>query len=354
MKRQTLLMTAIFSGILLILLFVTLSIRLHAHWVQAPSNQQSVSLGAFSMVVPKGFGSGHPLKDERWDAREFRGGSLGILKLGTQQSDGTPWEILCANWFELPAYPKGGLRFEKAGSKWYFREVPLFGRSAYLLNARGKQVRFIAFFEQDKTRYWIELDSREGFIHQKELFDAILQSLARSDGARPGPELAGALRSAASDARFHLLQPVEIIMAIPLAAMLLIAVIQIMVRKRAGRLPEGISAFDPHCVFIEAGAEMCFVRPFQRKFMDCALAVSAEELTLYTFGTPFLLASTKNGKPRISLGKAWLGTPYVDLTLDQPPVFKKWSMLYRWLRMPVTLRLYTKEAERLRAILARE
>jgi hypothetical protein len=351
MKRQTLLQIMIFAGMFLLLLAVTSTIRFRADRAMAASGQQVVSLGELTLKIPQGFGAGRAYRDEAWEVREFQGGSLGSLRLATEPGDGTPWETLCARWFGMSAYPAEPIRFQVGGYDWFFKEVPVFGRGAYALRKWGKQVRFIAFFERGGVRYWMGLDTRDAFTPQKELFDGMVRSLRLPDGTGPGRELDGALRSIVPESRYRFVQPVEIILLIPAVAVVLISIIQCFVRWRGGRLPETLLSATKPPVFAEGGIEIGLARPFQRKFMDCAVVVTPDDLTVYTFGTPFLTVPRNGWNGRIELGRAWLGLPFVKLELEVPPVFHKWAKLYRGMRGPLTLRIYTRDAERLRMLL---
>jgi hypothetical protein len=85
--------------------------------------------------------------------------------------------------------------------------------------------------------------------------------------------------------------------------------------------------------------------------MDCAVTVDAEGLTVHTFGTPFLFVPRQNWAGRIDVGNAWLGFPFVKFELDEPPVYRKWTKFYRGMKGRLTLRIYTRDAEKLRALL---
>ena len=144
---------------------------------------------------------------------------------------------------------------------------------------------------------------------------------------------------------YRFVQPVGIILLLPVLAMGLILVIQLLVRWRAGRLPECGGPF----LFAAGGLELSLARPFQRKLTDCAVTLTTEKLTVHTFGTPFLTVPRKG--LRVETGEAWLGLPFVKLELEKPPEFRKWGQFYQGLKGAPVLRIYTQEAERLRALL---
>jgi hypothetical protein len=314
MKRQTLLQTVIFLVLLVFFLGLAFQVRFQASKAMASSSQQVAVLGPLSINVPKAFGPGHAYRDQDWAVQEYRGGSLGTLRLAMEPGDGTPWEALCTRWFGLPAYRAEASRFEAGHDDWFFKEVPLFGRGAYALRKSGKQLRFIALFEHEGNRYWIGLDTRNPSTAQKAVFDGMVQSLRFADGTSPGPGLAESLRPIAREGGYRFIQPVEIIFFLPALLILLITLIQLLIRRRAGRLPEEALQVSGPPVFAEGGLEIGLARPFQRKFMDCAVTVDAEGLTVHTFGTPFLFVPRQNWAGRIDVGNAWLGFPFVNLT----------------------------------------
>jgi hypothetical protein len=352
MRRQTLLQVVILSAICLVFLGITAVFRFRAAQAMLPSNQQEVVLGSLALRIPKGFGSGRTYRDQAWEVRDFQGGGLGSLRLGTEPSDGTPWETLCVKWFEMPAYPAGPARFKRGEYDWFFKEVPLFGRGAYALRKRGKQLRFIAFFEREGTRHWIGLDTRNASTQQKDMFDGILRSLRLPDGSGPGPGFSSALGSVGHESGYRFVQPLEIILLIPAMAVLLVSVIQAFLRRWAGRLPEELATASRPPLFAEGGLEIGLLRPFQRKFLDCAVTVTADDLTVYTFGTPFLTVPRTGRQGQLEVGKAWLGLPFVRLELAGPPTYRKWTRVYRGMKGPLVLRIYTQEAERLRMLLS--
>jgi hypothetical protein len=345
MKRQTLLMVVILAFVVLVLLGVSLTLSYPARRAMVPANQQEVALGRFTLRIPKEFGGGRAYHDQAWEVREYPGGSLGQLRLATEPGDGASWEALCTKWFKLAAYPAGPTRFEADGFDWFFKEVPLFGRAAYALGKRGKQLRFVCFFEEGGVRHWIGLDTRNAATPQKDLFDGMLASLRLPDGTVPAAAFDEALEPIVRESGYRFVQPVGVILLFPVLAMGLILVIQLLVRWRAGRLPEGGGPF----LFAAGGLELSLARPFQRKLTDCAVTLTTEKLTVHTFGTPFLTVPRKG--LRVETGEAWLGLPYVKLELEKPPEFRKWGPFYRGLKGAPILRIYTQEAERLRALL---
>jgi hypothetical protein len=245
----------------------------------------------------------------------------------------------------------GPTRFKSGEYTWFFKEVPLFGRGAYVLRKRGKQLRFIAFFEREGTRHWLCLDTLNASTQQKELFDGILRSLRLPDGTDPGSGFSAALGSVVQESGYRFVLPMEILLLIPAIAVVLVAVVQAFVRRWAGRLPEALLSASMPPLFAEGGVEIGLARPFQRKFLDCAVLVTGEDLTVYTFGTPFLTVPRQAWPGRLEVGQAWLGLPFVKIELAGPPVYRKWTKVYRGLKGPLVLRIYTNEAERLKALL---
>lgn len=79
------------------------------------------------------------------------------------------------------------------------------------------------------------------------------------------------------------------------------------------------------------------------------MTVDADALTIHTFGTPFLTLPRKGC--RTAIGEAWLGLPFVKVDPSAPPEFRKWVKLYRGVKGSLSLRIYTADAERLRALL---
>jgi hypothetical protein len=219
------------------------------------------------------------------------------------------------------------------------------------LRKRGKQLRFIAFFEREGTRHWLCLDTLNASTQQKELFDGILRSLRLPDGTDPGSGFSAALGSVVQESGYRFVLPMEILLLIPAIAVVLVAVVQAFVRRWAGRLPEALLSASMPPLFAEGGVEIGLARPFQRKFLDCAVLVTGEDLTVYTFGTPFLTVPRQAWPGRLEVGQAWLGLPFVKIELAGPPVYRKWTKVYRGLKGPLVLRIYTNEAERLKALL---
>lgn len=349
MKRQTLLQVVIFSFLLLLMSGISFALQFRAS--RASQRTQETRLGALVMEVPEAFGLPRAYRDQAWDVREYRGAGLGTLRIATEPSEGSPWEETCLRWFGLERFPVGATSYASQGARWFFKSVPVLGPAAYVLRKQGKAVRFITFFERDGLRYWIGLDTRDPFTTHKELFDRMVLSLRTPEGARSGPELAAALGPIAWEGRYRFVQPAAILLAIPLVAILLISVIQAIIRWRAGRLPAETIVSLATPVFAEGGVELGLVRPFQRKFMDCAVRMTQEGLEIRTFGTPFMVVPKGSWKRSVETGQAWLGLPFVQLVLEQPPEYRKWAWAYRTMKGPLTLRIYTQNADRLRALL---
>jgi hypothetical protein len=349
MKRQTLLQVVIFSFLLVLMSGISFALQYRA--ARASQHTQETRLGTLVLDIPEAFGAPRAYRDQTWDVREYRGAGLGTLRIATEPADGSPWEKTCIRWFGLDRFPSGATAYSSQGVRWFFKPVPVLGPAAYILRKQGKPVRFIAFFEREGLRYWIGLDTRDPFTAHKELFDRMILSLRTPDGARPGPELAAALEPIAQEGRYRFVQPAGILLLIPVAMILLIAVIQAVVRWRAGRLPAETIISSATPVFAEGGLELGLVRPFQRKFMDCAVRVTQEGLEIRTFGTPFMVVPRGSWRGPLETGQAWLGLPFVQLVLEHPPEFRKWAWAYRAMKGPLTLRIYTRNADRLRALL---
>ncbi len=349
MKRQTLLQVVIFTFLLLLMSGIALS--LHLRVSRSLQRLQTVRLGSLALEIPEAFGAPKSYRDQAWEVQEYRGSGLGTLRLATEPGDGTTWESLCSRWFGLRDLPSASSTYSASGALWFFKGVPLHGKGAYVLRKQGKQVRFIGFFEREGIRHWIGFDTRDPFTPHKEVFDRMLLSLQLPDGSRPGPELARSLQHIAGESRYRFVQPAAILPLIPAVAILLITIIQAVVRWRSGRLPVEtvISAATP--IFEEGGVELGLVRPFQWKFMDCAVSLTKDALIVHTFGTPFMVVDRGHWKGAIGTGQAWLGLPFVTLELEQPPVFRKWAWAYRGMKAPLKVRIYTRNADRLRALL---
>lgn len=349
MKRQTLLQVVIFSFVLVLMSGISFALQYRA--ARASQHTQETRLGALLLDIPEAFGTPRAYRDQAWDVREYRGSGLGTLRIATEPSEGSPWEETCRRWFDLERFPAGATSYTSQGIRWFFKPVRVLGPAAYVLRKQGKPVRFIAFFEREGLRYWIGLDTRDPFTTHKELFDRMVLSLRTPDGVRPGSELTAALAPIAWEGRYRFVQPAAILLAIPLVAILLISVIQAIIRWRAGCLPEETIISSATPVFAEGGLELGLVRPFQRKFMDCAVRVTQEGLEIRTFGTPLMVVPRGSWRGPLEIGQAWLGLPFVQLVLDQPPAFRKWAWAYRAMKGPLTLRIYTRNADRLKALL---
>jgi len=98
--------------------------------------------------------------------------------------------------------------------------------------------------------------------------------------------------------------------------------------------------------------EIAISRSMQYQFMDGALGFDAEELTVYTFGTPFLVIPRKDFGGRATSGQGWFGSVFVAIDLEGPLDFRKFRWKYRGWKGPTRLKIYTREPLRLLSALA--
>ena len=68
----------------------------------------------------------------------------------------------------------------------------------------------------------------------------------------------------------------------------------------------------------------------------------------YTFGTPFLSVPLAQLPGRVTVKQGWFGAPYLELALEGGQEFHKRRFLYRLWANRLRLRIYTRDAQRLR------
>ncbi|WP_005035110.1 hypothetical protein [Holophaga foetida] len=338
LKRQTLIMAAAFVAVIL-----GMGIPL---WIQRPAllpsgPSRSVAFGGAALEVPEAFGAPVSSRFENWERRTLSGRS-GLLLLAWEPADPRPLSQAYAQWFDMPAYTRGPVRYESSGFRWFYREIPLFGQGAYALQkrSRGKGLRLITCFSQNGNHYWIQLDVPNPSTQAQRAFHAMLLTLKLPDGSRPEPTLAAALEGIPRECGWRFTLPMGLPFLLPLAVLALVFGIQVMVRKRSSRMPDQPSGY------MESGLEIAFSRPMQIQYLDVAIGVTGEALTLYTFGTPFLVIPRASMTGRVTTGQGWFGAKYVQLDLEGPLDLRKYKWKYRADR-GARIRIYTPDETRL-------
>jgi hypothetical protein len=249
----------------------------------------------------------------------------------------------------MQAYQSGPLNYQAGRYQWFYKEIPVFGRSAYALRKQGKSVRIVCAFEQDGLNHWIGLDTRMNFMIEKNVFDRMLLSMRLKDGSTPSARLAQALADIPREGRYRFFQPVWFLVVVPLFAMTLVFGIVSIVRHFSGRLPHPKVFGGRVPVFLEGGMEICLSRRMQHKFMDGAIAVTDEGLTVFTFGSPFLFIPRSALRGNITTGQGWLGNPYLSVPVEGAANFRKWAKLHSGVIS--TLKIYSPDLGRLKAAL---
>jgi len=304
---------------------------------------RTVSFGEATLEVPDSFRAPTHSRFENWEQLSLPGTS-GRLLLAWEPADQRPLAQAYARWFHMPAYSRGPIRYEAGPFRWFYREIPLFGQGGYALQKRGKSLRLIACFAQGGRHYWVHLDTPNASTQVQRAFHQMVLSLRLPDGSSPEATLAAALDGIPRECGWRFVMPMELPFLVPLAALLAIFGVQLLLRKRAGRLPE-------HPVgFTEANLEISISRPLQIQFMEAAVGVTGEALTIYTFGSPLLVVPRSALAGRVSTGQGWFGARYVQLDLEGPLDLRKWKWKYRSDR-GAKLRIYTQDVERLHCAL---
>ena len=348
MKRQTQILLLV-SSLTLVALLATMFVLQRMTGSLDKLTVRQERFGSVSIQVPDSFGSVTKRQDHGWEILEFRDARFGRLQLGTEPVRGWNFQDACKFWFALPTYPAGPLNYQAGRHRWFFKELPLFGRGAYALRQRGKSIRIVCAFEQDGLNHWIGLDTKMTFMVEKDLFDRLLLSLRLPDGTAPSAGLARALATVPEEGRYRFFQPAWFLVAVPLLGLALVFGLVNVIQRFSGRLPKG-QVFGGHApLFLEGGLEICLSRAWQHKFMDGAVAVTDEGLTVFTFGTPFLFVPRSAYQGKVATGQGWLGNPFLSLRVEGAANFRKWAVLYRGAFF--TLKIYSPDISRLRAVL---
>jgi len=340
MKRQTLMMILVFVVLAIALTTTALTLQPRTR----PSGPaQVVSLGELTLSLPSPFGQPCPSRHEGWKKALYSGGFLGNLLLATEPADGrTPAEAY-REWFSMPGYAPGPMRYAAGGSSWFFQEVPLFGQGAYVLQKHGKTLRFIACFTQHNTRHWVQLETRNTTPGAQQLFRELLLSLRLPDGSQPGPALAAALDTIPRETRWRFIFPMELPFLLPLVVLVLVFGVQLTIRGRSGRVPD--LPGTPH-TYLEGGLEVALTGPMQLQFLDAAVGVTPQSLTIYTFGTPFLILPRASLAGRVTTGQGWFGAKFLLLDLEGPLAFQKYKWKFR-ANQGAKLKIYAQDETRL-------
>nr|WP_320131851.1 hypothetical protein [uncultured Holophaga sp.] len=332
LRRQTLIMLPVMAFVVLML-----AIPL---WLQrralAPSGPPHlISFGSATLLVPDRFSPPERSSAGGWE-RLSMGGPAGRLILAWEPLDERDFPQACTRWFGLPGYAPGPLSYEKDGCRWFFKELPLFAGGAYALQKCGKRLRLITCFEADGVRHWVQLDTFRADRDVQRGFHALLASLRLSDGSTPGPALARSLSLIPEEAGWRFAFPLELTLLFPLGFLVLVTLIQALVRRRSGRIPPEAPGR------VQGGLEIALIRPFQMRFMDAALGLTGDTLTVYTFGSPLLVVPRRALAGRISEGRGWFGVRYVQLDLEAPLDFRKMRWQYGGNR-GLRIRIYTPD-----------
>ncbi len=348
MKRQTLLMVVLMLPVALVIAASHLVLQRldRSHRFE----ERRVPFGALSLDLPAAFGPGAAREWHEWQVQEFRHPRLGYLRLATAPARGLTFAEAGRRWLHLPDGARGPRVYAADGATWFHRELPLFGPADYALRKRGKGIRFIAFLEREGSFHWISLDARNAAMPDKVGFDRMLLSLRTADGRAPEAGLAEALDRIPYESRFRFVQPLALLLLLPLGLGLLTFVVLGLVRRRSGRLPAAEGLLDPAPAFLEPHVEVGLFASLQRQFLDAAVAVTREGLTVFTHGTPFLHVPRSALKASLETGQAWLGPPYLDLPLGEGAEFRKWRFKHRTFKGG-RLRIYTEDLSRLQGAL---
>jgi len=318
-KRQTLFMVLVFAVLAIGMGTAALTIQSKVT-PKAPPRQ--VEFEGLTLRIPGSFGSPRRSRHERWEKLSYSG-VMGNLLLAAEPADDRPLSQAFTQWFSLPGYARGPLRYEAGGSRWYFREIPFFGQGAYALQKRGKTLQFIACFSGNGRHYWIQLETRNTIPSIMKAFHEVLLSVREPDGSSPEPTLGAALDTIAQDCGWRFILPMTLPFMVPLIFLVLVFGIQLLVRGRSGRAPEVLANFR------EGGLEILLSGPGQLQYLDGAIGVTAQALTIYTFGTPFLVIPRSALAGRVSTGEGWFGAKFVLLDLEGPLEFQKYKWKFR-------------------------
>lgn len=349
MKRQGLIAAAGLGLALAVTVVTVIVLRRTTLGALAPENLVERRLGSARLLVPRQFQPWRSTTPEGWSSEEFRGGSLGTLQLAVARRGETPFEDLCRRYFEMPSFPAGPFTWKTANASWFAKPVRVREDGLYVLRSAGKRLQITLFFTGGEETYWIRLTTRQSLGPVKDLFDAVAVSFRFADGRGPDPGLAAALAPVAREGHYRFVQPVELLLALPALVVGIVLLVLLLVARRAGRLPAPDPAGGEPPAYAEAHVEIGLSRTLQHQFLTGAVVVTAEGLTVHTFGTPFLVVPREACRQARVEGGI-LGA-FVRLPLPDGSGFRKQRWKYG---RPgsFSLKIYAREVERLRLALA--
>lgn len=348
MRRQTLILLPSLGGVLVALLGLAAYIHRSAAGARAGTPARTVAFGAVSVEVPEAFQALGRRQHEAWAIQEFQAPGVGLLQLAAEPDEGTPFEAACVRWFGLPRWEAGPVVYATRGRTWFFKALPFFGNGGLAMHKERKLLRITACFDSGGHRHWVELRTSHTFRPLFRVLSDLLATLRNPEGAALDPALGDALRRIPQESGWRFLMPLEALGLLPIVLGLLLVTVFWGVGRRSGRRPD-LETWGRS--YQEAHVEVGWIGPGRRKFMLAFVAVDADGLTLYTFGTPLLRIPRSALKGQTPVQEGWFPPPYLEIPLGTSVEFLKYRWAYAGMGR-TRLRIYTAEAARLQAALA--
>lgn len=349
MRRQSLFLIPAFLGALAASAAVALPWLQALRATAAPEAWRPEAALGLSFRVPPGTAAPVPDPGDPWTAMDYRTPALGTLRIGRERPRGDLQPAL-REWFGLPGPLEGPVTYRLQGQPAQARPVTAFGPSALAYRRQGHRFTAVCVFDLEGHRYWIQARGTNASRASLACFHRVLASLRGPDGLAADPALAGELQAAEADLAPGLVSFQPWGALIPVGVLVLVAGAFLAVRRRSCRPPRPPEAAGAR--YAEAPVEVLLAVQFQRKYFDAALAVVADRLVLYTFGTPFLSVPLDALPGKVAEKAGWFGPPSLELTLDGGLDCHKLGWMYRaWRGRKTRLRIYTRDLPRLRVAL---
>nr|WP_320131849.1 hypothetical protein [uncultured Holophaga sp.] len=342
-KRHTLLMVAVFAIAAILIGWANHAFQKRFHLSGAV---QRVSVDGLSLELPDTFGTPAAVQFPGWEKAHLSKGNIGSLMVARKPADAVAPADLYRDWFAMAAYAPAPAPYEGRDAKWFFREFPAPGTGAFAIQkTAGQPIRMIVTFAEGGERYWIQFETPQPTPGVRDAFLAMVRSLRLVDGSVLSPAALQALASAGHEPGWGFIQPAYLSWLLPLGVLLALLVIQFIVRTFGGRLPQQQKA-----LFQGNNLEISVRGGGKLQMLNACLVVNKELVTIYTYGSPFLVMSRPALKGHIEDAGAWLGVPSLILDLQGPQDFRKglWKMRGK---KGAKVRIFTQDLEGLRTAL---
>lgn len=344
MRRQTLFMIPALLGALAASCAIAY-LPLRASRALAASAWHSVPVLGLTLDIPANAAAPVMRPGDPWTATEFRTQVMGTLRIARERPIGELQPALRA-WFELPGDLVAPLTYPIGGQPAQARPVHAFGPSGHQIRRQGRQLTAVCVFDLDGYRYWVQARTTAGSRDSVACFHRVLLSMRGADGAGVDPRLKDELKTVEAGLPPGIAPSLIWITFLPMAVMLVIMSGVLWVSRLSGRPPSPPEGLGSR--YLEASVEVMLAYQMHRKYFDAAIAVTDNQLVLYTFGTPFLTVPLAAIRGNTREGTGWFGPPFLEIALAGVQDYRKWRRLYGWWKGRTRLRLYTSEVSRLR------